>query len=60
MVYGPLAENPRRVGKPLNRELAGSFSARRGEYRIVYDIDGDRVVVTLLMIDHRRDVYRKG
>ncbi|MEQ1737891.1 MAG: type II toxin-antitoxin system RelE/ParE family toxin, partial [Rhodoglobus sp.] len=36
-VFGDLAANPRRVGKPLTRELAGSFSARRGSYRILYD-----------------------
>ncbi|MNC77621.1 Toxin RelE [compost metagenome] len=57
-VYGPLAENPHRVGKPLRGELSGSHSARRGEYRIVYSIDDGRVVLTLLAVDHRRDVYR--
>jgi mRNA-degrading endonuclease RelE of RelBE toxin-antitoxin system len=32
---GPLCESPRRVGKPLGRELTGYFSARRGAYRVV-------------------------
>jgi len=40
-IYGPLAENPRRVGKPLRGELTGQFSARRGTYRIVYEISDD-------------------
>ena len=57
-VYGPLADNPQRVGKALRGELEGGHSARRGEYRVIYTIDEDRVVVTLLGIDHRRDVYR--
>lgn len=57
-VYGPLAENPHRVGKPLRGELAGRHSARRGEYRVIYTIDDHRVVVTLLTLDHRRDAYR--
>ncbi len=29
--YGPLADNPQRVGKALRFELAGYYSARRGE-----------------------------
>ncbi|GAA0995207.1 type II toxin-antitoxin system RelE family toxin [Subtercola frigoramans] len=40
-IYGDLAASPRRVGKPLSRELSGIFSARRGSYRILYDIRGD-------------------
>lgn len=58
-VYGELAADPRRVGKPLRAPLDGAFSARRGEYRVVYEIDDGRVVITLLTIDHRRDVYRR-
>jgi mRNA-degrading endonuclease RelE of RelBE toxin-antitoxin system len=46
------------VGKPLRRELAGSFSARRGPYRLIYDIDDDPQRVDVLRIDHRSDVYR--
>jgi mRNA-degrading endonuclease RelE of RelBE toxin-antitoxin system len=57
-VYGALAENPRRVGMPLREPFEGSYSARRGEYRVVYEIDDGRVVITLLTVDHRRDVYR--
>lgn len=57
-VYGDLAANPRRVGKPLERELAGAFSARRGPYRVLYDIDHDTETVQILRVDHRADVYR--
>jgi mRNA interferase RelE/StbE len=57
-VYGDLAEFPRRVGKPLARELAGSYSARRGSYRILYDIDEDELRVHVLRVAHRADVYR--
>jgi len=58
-VFGPLAEAPRRVGHPLHRELAGLHAARRGAYRVVYEIDEDRQVVSVLRIDHRADVYRR-
>ena len=57
-VFGDLAELPRRVGKPLARELAGSFSARRGSYRILYDIDEELNRVLILRVNHRADVYR--
>lgn len=56
-LYGPLAENPRRVGKALRFELEGRWSARRGQYRVIYGIDDDRVVVEVLRISHRADAY---
>ncbi len=57
-MVGPLCENPRRVGHPLQRELTGLWSARRGAYRVVYEIDDASHTVTVLRIDHRSDVYR--
>ena len=56
-VNGALAENPQRVGKRLARELAGYWSARRGQYRVLYAIDDERTTVTIMTVDHRRDVY---
>jgi mRNA-degrading endonuclease RelE of RelBE toxin-antitoxin system len=56
--YGDLAANPHRVGKPLARQLAGSYSARRGPYRVLYDIDTEGNRVLILRVDHRADVYR--
>jgi mRNA interferase RelE/StbE len=55
---GPLLDNPRRVGKPLTRELGGYHSARRGAYRVIYRIDDAARVVSVVRIDHRADVYR--
>ena len=57
-IRGPLSENPHRVGKPLRDRLEGRYSARRGEFRVVYQIFDDRVVVRVIQIAHRRDVYR--
>ncbi len=57
-VVGPLRENPRRVGHPLQRELAGLWSARRGAYRVIYEIDDDERLIDVLRIEHRSDVYR--
>lgn len=57
-LYGDLAARPRRVGKPLGRDLAGTFSARRGPYRILFSLDNAAETVCVLRVDHRADVYR--
>jgi len=57
-IFESLAENPHRVGKPLVAELEGLWSARRAEYRVVYEIDEDDHVVLIHRVAHRRDVYR--
>lgn len=55
---GPLVENPYRVGRALIADLTGLYSARRGEYRIVYAIHDDTVVVEVAYVRRRADVYR--
>lgn len=59
---GPLLDEPRRVGKPLVRQLAGYWSARRGAYRVVYAIEEAEAEQTgrvlVVRIEHRADVYR--
>jgi mRNA interferase RelE/StbE len=57
-VLGPLRDEPTRVGKPLQRELSGYWSARRGAYRIIYAIDEERREIRVVRIDHRSDLYR--
>jgi mRNA interferase RelE/StbE len=57
-MVGPLCENPHQVGHPLQRELAGLRSARRGAYRIIYEIDDEAHTVNVLRVDHRADIYR--
>jgi mRNA-degrading endonuclease RelE of RelBE toxin-antitoxin system len=57
-MVGPLTEAPRRVGHPLGRELVGLWSARRGAYRIVCELDEVEKSINVVRIDHRSDVYR--
>lgn len=51
-----LAEDPWR-GKPLQLTLQGLRSWRTGDYRIVYRVEAERVVVMILAVGHRREVY---
>jgi mRNA-degrading endonuclease RelE of RelBE toxin-antitoxin system len=57
-ITGPLLQQPHRVGKRLMPPLDDRFSARRGTYRIIYRIDDDANTITVVDVDHRRDVYR--
>ncbi len=69
-LHGDLLRVPRKVGHELRRELSGTWSARRGAYRLLYEIheyarhdrdDASRPlgVVLVVDIDHRGDVYRR-
>lgn len=57
-ISGPLAAEPRRVGAPLRQPFEGQYRARRGEYRVRYMVDDDHRVVSVLDVEHRRNVYR--
>jgi len=53
-----LCNNPLPSGvKKLQGEV-DHFRIRVGDYRIIYRIDGHRVVIVIVQIGHRRDVYR--
>jgi mRNA interferase RelE/StbE len=56
-IVGALRDNPRRVGKPLREPLAPLYSARRGEYRVLYRIIDSRLIIEVVSIVHRRDAY---
>ena len=53
-----LVDAPRAVGHPVQRELSGLWAARRGPYLVIYEIDEDARIVSVLRVDHRADVYR--
>ncbi len=58
-IFGSIAENPRRAGRPLRGELEGLYSADRGEFRIIYEIDETGHVVLIHRAQHRGRVYRR-
>ena len=57
--YGPVAENPYRVGKALRLQLEGLHSARRGDFRIICQIDETIPQVVIIGVEHRGDAYRR-
>ena len=58
-ICGPLLANPHRVGKRMMPPLDDRHSARRGTYRVIYRIDDEQRIVTVVGIGHRSDIYRK-
>ena len=57
-VFGPLAENPHRVGKPLLGEFRGLRSAWRGSYRVVYAVHDSTVTFESVRVAHQADTSR--
>lgn len=51
-------EDPRRHGKALTANLSGQWRYRVGDYRLVSHIEDDRVVILLLAVRHRSEVYK--
>jgi mRNA-degrading endonuclease RelE of RelBE toxin-antitoxin system len=57
-IIGPLLANPHRVGKRLEPPLSDRHSARRGTYRVLYRVDDEKYVVTVVAVVRRADAYR--
>ena len=53
-----LAKDPLR-GKPLSFTLKGLRSWRTGDWRIIYRAEAEKVVVVVVTVGHRRDVYER-
>lgn len=51
-------ENPRLHGKPLNGSLSENWSYRVGDYRIIAKIEDDKILITVVEIGHRRQIYK--
>ena len=51
-------EDPGTVGGKLQGTLSEFWKYRVGDYRIICSIEQDRLVVLVLRVGHRREVYR--
>ena len=52
-------EDPRSRGKVLTGNLAGVWRYRIGDYRILCDIEDGRLVILVIDVAHRREVYTR-
>jgi len=54
-----VSQDPTNIGKPLKEKLSGFWRYRFGDYRIIYTVDLEKQVITVLEAGHRKDIYKK-
>ena len=54
--FNELEKNPE-LGKPLTANLAGLWSLRIGDYRAIYQIKQNELVILILKLGHRKNIY---
>ena len=53
-----LSSNPYK-GKPLSYELAGLYSLRTSDYRIIYRIKENQLIILVISVGHRKEIYKR-
>ncbi len=53
-----LAQDPQGLGKPLKGDFEGYWRYRWGDYRVIYRIAHKEILILVLRIAHRKDIYR--
>jgi mRNA interferase RelE/StbE len=53
-----LAIDPLKFGLPLRRNLSSLFKLRVGNYRIIYQVKKNEVIVLVVAVGHRKQVYK--
>lgn len=51
-------ENPRQYGKALTGNFAGNWRYKTGDYRIIADIQDDKIIILVTDVGHRKEIYR--
>jgi mRNA interferase RelE/StbE len=52
-------DDPRRIGERLHGTLSDFWKYRVGNYRIICSLEHERLVVLVLRIGHRREIYKR-
>lgn len=50
-------DNPRQKGKALKSNLSGLWRYRVGDYRVICDIQDEKILITVLRVGHRKNIY---
>lgn len=59
VIEDKLMIDPLKFGLPLRRNLSGLFKLRVGDYRIIYKIEKKEVIILIISVGHRREVYKE-
>ncbi len=51
-------ENPRAFGKAINGNHKNKWGYRVGDYCLLTYIENDKVIITVIEIEHRKDIYK--
>ncbi|MBE8949218.1 MAG: type II toxin-antitoxin system RelE/ParE family toxin [Quinella sp. 3Q1] len=51
-------ENPRAKGRLLEGEWEGYWRYRVGDYRLIADIQDDKIIIMIINVDKRNDIYK--
>lgn len=51
-------QDPRSTGKALKGSLSGLWRYRVGDYRLICDIEDQKILITVLRVGHRREIYK--
>jgi mRNA interferase RelE/StbE len=52
------SDNPRQWGRPLHGDKGRLWRYRVGDYRLICEIQDERITVLVVAVGHRKDVYR--
>lgn len=52
------SELPRKFGKSLSSTLSGAWRYRIGDYRLIADINDQEIIILVLEVGHRKDIYK--
>lgn len=52
-------KDPRQFGKGLRENRASQWRYRLGDYRLLVEINEDKIIILILTVGHRRDIYNK-
>lgn len=52
-----LAQNPKSLGEPLKGDFSGYWRYRWGDYRVIYMIAEEEILIVVLQVGHRKEIY---
>lgn len=58
-LYNKVVKNPRKLGKALSANYAGYWHYRIGDYRVICEIKDKELIIFVLEIGHRSEIYEK-